>query len=48
MPQLDANIRALRTRLACPLLGVVPFQQDPKARAIAGMLAIDALVGTEA
>ena len=48
IPQLDANIRALRTRLASPLLGVVPFQQDPKARAIAGMLAIDALVGTEA
>lgn len=48
MPQLDANIRALRARLACPLLGVVPFQQDPEARAIATLLAIDALAGTEA
>ena len=48
MPQLDANIRALRARLDCQLLGVVPFQQNPKVRAIAGMLAIDALVGTEA
>jgi len=48
MPELDANLGALRARLACPLLGVVPFQGDPDPEAVAGMLTLDALVGTEA
>lgn len=48
MQQLDANLRALGARLACPLLGVVPFQQDPDPAAVAGMLVLDELVGSEA
>jgi dethiobiotin synthetase len=44
MPQLDANIDALRERLDCPLLGVVPFQRDPAPDRVARLLSLDALM----
>jgi dethiobiotin synthetase len=43
MPYLDANIRALEQRLACPLLGVVPFLRDPRPAAVARLLALESL-----
>jgi len=44
MPQLDANIDALRERLDCPLLGVVPFQRDPAPDRVARFLSLDSLM----
>ena len=35
-----ANISALRGRIAAPLLGVVPFQDEPDARTVAGCLTL--------
>ena len=44
MPYLDGNIRALEQRLACPLLGVVPFRRDPVPAGIAPFLSLDILM----
>jgi dethiobiotin synthetase len=43
MPHLDANIEALRERLACPLLGVVPHAAVPSGVDIAPLLSVEAL-----
>jgi len=43
MPQLEANIRALKERLECPLLGTVPFIRDPRPREVARLLVLDSL-----
>lgn len=43
MPALQENIDALKERIAAPLLGVVPFQAVPDARAVAAMLDISLL-----
>jgi dethiobiotin synthetase len=42
-PQIEAlgeNVRALEQRLACPLLGVLPFQPDVDARKLSELLDI--------
>jgi len=44
MPHLDANVRALEERLACPLIGVVPFQRGPSSDGVARLLAMEALI----
>jgi len=44
MPYLDDNIRALEQRLACPLLGRVPFRQDLDPKQIASLLSAAALM----
>jgi dethiobiotin synthetase len=38
MPALQENIDALRERIAAPLLGIVPYQAQPDARAAAAQL----------
>jgi len=38
MSQLEANIRALKARLACPLWAAVPFQARPDAKEIARLV----------
>lgn len=38
MEMLNENIAALQQRIAAPMLGVVPFQAQPDARAIASLL----------
>jgi dethiobiotin synthetase len=38
MAMPDENIAALRQRITAPLLGVVPYQTQPDARAVAGLL----------
>jgi dethiobiotin synthetase len=38
MPQLEANIRALKARLACPLWAAVPFQARPDAKEVARLV----------
>jgi len=43
MPALQHNIDALSERIEAPLLGVVPFQDVPDPRSVAGMLNIDLL-----
>jgi len=43
MPYLEANIGALKVRLECPLLGVVPFRPDPDPTSAAALLALEAL-----
>lgn len=48
MPCLEGNIRALEQRLACPLLGAVPFQREPVAARVAPLLSIDRLAGAAA
>jgi dethiobiotin synthetase len=48
MPYLEGNIRALEQRLACPLLGAVPFQREPVAARVAPLLSIDRLAGAPA
>ena len=45
MPYLEGNIRALEQRLACPLLGAVPFQREPVPARVAPLLSIDRLAG---
>lgn len=42
-PHLDGNIRTLEQRLDCPLLGVVPFDPNPRPAAIADRLALGLL-----
>jgi len=44
MPQLEANLRALDQRLDCPLLGVVPYQDDPSPADVAARLALEPLM----
>jgi dethiobiotin synthetase len=48
MPHLDGNIRALEQRLACSLLGVVPFRREPKPEQAARLLAVELLLETTA
>jgi len=43
IPYRDANILALKVRLECPLLGVVPFRPDPDPTSAAALLALEAL-----
>ena len=43
MPALQENIQALREHIAAPLLGVVPCQPQPDARAAAAHLNLDML-----
>jgi dethiobiotin synthetase len=43
MPYLDRNVRALEQRLDCPLLGVVPFRQNPSAAQAAKLLSLEPL-----
>jgi dethiobiotin synthetase len=43
MSYLDDNIRALEQRLAAPLLGVVPFRQNPLSAEVASRLSIEFL-----
>ena len=38
MAMLNENIAALRQRIAAPLIGVIPYQKCPDARAVAGYL----------
>src|SRR5687768_6163435 len=40
MLALDENVHALEQRLACPLLGVLPFEQNPDARKLSALLDI--------
>ena len=44
MHHLDGNIRALEQRLDCPLLGVVPFRQDPSAAPAGRLLSLEPLL----
>ena len=44
MPHLDGNIRALEQRLDCPLLGVVPFRQNPGPAQTSLMLSLGPLL----
>jgi dethiobiotin synthetase len=44
MPQLDANVRSLEERLDCPLLGVVPYHEDPSPADAAACLALEPLM----
>ncbi len=43
MPALQENIDALRERIAAPLLGIIPYQSQPDARAVAAHLNLDLL-----
>lgn len=43
MAHLNANIDALKQRLGCPLMGVVPFERDPAAARVARLLAVESL-----
>ncbi len=43
MPALQENIEALRERIAAPLLGIVPWQAQPAARAVAAQLNVELL-----
>jgi len=43
MPALQQNVDALRERIAAPLLGVIPYQIRPDAKAAAGYLDLDLL-----
>lgn len=43
MVMLDENIAALKQRIEAPLLGVVPHQEQPDARAVAALLDTDSL-----
>lgn len=48
MPALQENIEALRERLSAPLLGVIPYQQQPDAQAAAAYLNLELLEKKEA
>lgn len=48
MPALQQNIDALRERIAAPLLGVIPYQAQPDARASAVHLQLELLNKPEA
>jgi dethiobiotin synthetase len=43
MLALNENIEALQLRIAAPLLGVIPFQHNPDASSVAGLLDISLL-----
>ncbi len=45
MPMLNENIAALQQRIDAPLLGVIPHQAQPDARAVAGCLNLGLLEG---
>ena len=40
MAAFDENVRALKQRLDCPLLGVLPFDQEADAKKLAVLLQI--------
>ncbi len=44
MLELEANVRALKARLACPLLGIVPFSRTPDPAEVASLLSLDLLL----
>jgi dethiobiotin synthetase len=46
MEMLEENIAALKQRIAAPLLGVVPYQPQPDARAAARCLQLEPLGGS--
>lgn len=48
MPALQENIQALRERIAAPLLGIIPCQPQPDARAAAAYLHLEMLEKKEA
>lgn len=48
MPALQENIEALRERLSAPLLGIIPYQQEPDAQAAAAYLNLELLEKKEA
>jgi dethiobiotin synthetase len=48
MPALQENIEALRERIAAPLLGVIPYQLQPGAGAMAASLNLGLLENKEA
>jgi len=43
MPYLEENIEALEERLACPLLGVVPYCAEPSGVDVTARLSVEAL-----
>ena len=43
MPLFTENLQALRARLDCPLLGVLPWQANPRAEIVAPLLEISRL-----
>lgn len=45
MDMLEENIAALAARLACPLIGVVPYQVYPDPVRTAACLRVDSLIG---
>lgn len=47
VPALQENIDTLRDRIDAPLLGVVPYMAAPDARAVAGLLDVVTLIGSE-
>ncbi len=48
MPALQENIQALCERIAAPLLGIIPRQSQPDARAVAAYLHLEMLEKKEA
>jgi dethiobiotin synthetase len=44
MSHLEANIGALKERLQCPLLGVIPFEANPRPASVAARLALEPLI----
>ena len=44
MSHVDGNVRALERRLDCPLLGVVPFRQDPSEAQVSLLLSLPPLL----
>jgi dethiobiotin synthetase len=47
MPALQENIEALRERIPGPLLGVIPYQIQPDAHAVAALLNMELLESKE-
>ena len=43
MIEFEENVRALEQRLACPLLGVLPFGQDAAAQKFLALLDVAGL-----
>jgi dethiobiotin synthetase len=48
MPSLQENIETLRERIAAPLLGVIPYQEQPDAQVAAAHLQLELLNKQEA
>ena len=47
MAMREDNISALRQRIAAPLLGIVPYQTQPDARLVSGLLNVTCLNGSD-